>query len=90
MDDVELRTRVGAADLLARYQFLADSGRTRELSELFPPEAIFITNTEESSGRLRSSTSSAGRLPRSRRRDSCRPGIISALSISSRVPAAAP
>jgi hypothetical protein len=51
MDDIELRTHVGAADLLARYQFLADSGRTRELSELFLPDAVYKTNTEELVGR---------------------------------------
>lgn len=51
MDDNELRTRVGAGDLLATYQFLADSGKTRELSELFLPEAVYKTNTEELVGR---------------------------------------
>jgi hypothetical protein len=47
MNDIELRTRVGAADLLATYQFLADSGKTQELSELFLPDAVFKTNNEE-------------------------------------------
>jgi len=47
MDDIELRTHVGAADLLATYQFLADSGRTRELAGLFLPDAVYRTNTEE-------------------------------------------
>jgi SnoaL-like domain len=47
MDDIELRTRVGAADLLATYQFLADSGKTRELSELCVADAVYKTNTEE-------------------------------------------
>ena len=47
MDENELRTRVAAADLLATYQFLADSGKTRELSELFLPDAVFESNTEE-------------------------------------------
>jgi len=47
MNDIELRTRVGAGDLLATYQFLADSGKTRELSELFLPNAVFKSNTEE-------------------------------------------
>lgn len=47
MDDVELHTRVGAAALLTTYQFLADSGKTLELSELFLPDAVFKTNTEE-------------------------------------------
>jgi len=47
MDDIELRTRVGAADLLAAYQFLADSGKIRELSELFVADAVYQTNTEE-------------------------------------------
>ncbi len=50
MNDAELRTRVDVADLLATYQFLADSGRTRELSELFLPDAVFKTNTEELQG----------------------------------------
>jgi SnoaL-like domain len=47
MDEAELRTRVGVADLMATYQYLADSGKTRELSQLFLPDAVFITNTEE-------------------------------------------
>lgn len=47
MDDVELQTRVGVGNLLATYQFLADSGRTRELSELFLPHAVLKSNTEE-------------------------------------------
>ena len=51
MDDVELRTRVGAGDLLATYQFLADSGKVRQLSELFLPDAVYRTNTEEFLGR---------------------------------------
>jgi hypothetical protein len=51
MDDIELRTRVGAADLLATYQFLADSGKTRELSELFVADAVYKTSTEELVGR---------------------------------------
>jgi SnoaL-like domain len=51
MDDDELRTRIGVGDLLATYQFLADSGRTRELSDLFLPDAVFKNNTEELLGR---------------------------------------
>lgn len=47
MEEIEVRTRVGANDLLARYQFLVDSGKTRELSELFLPDAIYRTNNEE-------------------------------------------
>jgi len=47
MDDAELRTQVGAGHLLATYQFLADSGQTRRLSELFLPNAVFKSNTEE-------------------------------------------
>jgi hypothetical protein len=47
MDDAELRTQVGAGHLLATYQFLADSGKTHELSELFLPSAVFKSNTEE-------------------------------------------
>jgi len=45
MDDGELRTRVGVADLLATYQLLADSGKIRQLSELFAPGAVFENNT---------------------------------------------
>jgi hypothetical protein len=51
MDDIELCTRVGAGDLLATYQFLADSGKIRELSELFLPDAVYRTNNEELVGR---------------------------------------
>lgn len=47
MDDAELRLRVGVRDLLARYQFLADSGKTRDLVALFLPDATFQTNTEQ-------------------------------------------
>lgn len=47
MDDAELRTRVGAGDLLATYQYLADSGKTRELSRLFLADGVLETNTEE-------------------------------------------
>ena len=72
MDDVEPRTHVGAAELLAKYQYLADSGRTRELSELFLPDAVYKTNTEELVGsaaifdffsRTAASFTSAGFLP---------------------------
>lgn len=45
MDLAELRTRIGVADLLATYQFLADSGKIRQLSELFMPDAVFENNT---------------------------------------------
>lgn len=51
MDDIELQTRVGVGDLLATYQFLADGGKTRELSELFLPDAVFRTDTQELVGR---------------------------------------
>jgi hypothetical protein len=47
VDDVELRTRIGVANLLATYQYLADSGKTRELSQLFAADAVFKTNAEE-------------------------------------------
>jgi hypothetical protein len=50
METSELRTRVGASNLLATYQFLADSGKTRELSELFLSDAVFRTNNEECVG----------------------------------------
>lgn len=51
MDDIELRTRVGVGDLLATYQFLADHGKLSELSALFLPDAVYVTNTEELVGR---------------------------------------
>jgi hypothetical protein len=72
MDDSELRTRVGVADLMATYQFLADHGKLPELSQLFLPDAVFITNTEqfigpaavlEFFGRTGAAFSSTGLLP---------------------------
>jgi SnoaL-like domain len=45
MDNAELCTRIGVADLLATYQFLADSGKIRQLSELFMPDGVFENNT---------------------------------------------
>lgn len=51
MDETEMRTRLGVADLLAAYQFLADSGKTRELTGLFVQDAIYRTNTSELVGR---------------------------------------
>ncbi|WP_231972117.1 nuclear transport factor 2 family protein [Mycobacterium sp. E3251] len=51
MDELELRLRVGVRDLLAKYQFLADSGKTGELAQLFVPDATFRTDTEELVGR---------------------------------------
>jgi hypothetical protein len=51
MDDIELRMRIGVGDLLATYQFLADGGKTRQLSKLFLPDAVYMTNTEEIVGR---------------------------------------
>ncbi|BCP05409.1 nuclear transport factor 2 family protein [Mycobacterium paraintracellulare] len=41
MDNDELSTRVGVAHLMATYQFLADSGKTRQLAQLFTPDAEF-------------------------------------------------
>ncbi|BBZ14996.1 nuclear transport factor 2 family protein [Mycobacterium branderi] len=72
MDDIELRTRVGVADLMATYQYLADSGKTRELSQLFVPDGVLVTNTEELIGpeaildffaRTAATFTSAGFLP---------------------------
>jgi hypothetical protein len=51
MDSTELHTRVGVAELLATYQYLADSGRTRELSDLFLRDAIYRANARELVGR---------------------------------------
>ncbi|WP_261565653.1 nuclear transport factor 2 family protein [Frankia gtarii] len=45
MTNEEVRTRVGVADLLAKYQFLADSGKIRQLSALFTADAVFENNT---------------------------------------------
>lgn len=47
MDNDEVRTRVGVADLMASYQFLGDNGRLAELSQLFLPDAVFTTNSEQ-------------------------------------------
>lgn len=40
MDDTELKVRIGAAHLLATYQYLADSGKTRQLAALFAPDGV--------------------------------------------------
>lgn len=45
MSDAEMRLRIAVADLLAKYQFLADSGRIRQLSALFAADAMFENNT---------------------------------------------
>jgi hypothetical protein len=44
LDSSELCTRVGAADLMATYQFLADSGKIRQLAELFAPDGVLETD----------------------------------------------
>lgn len=51
MDNAELRTRVGAAHLLASYQYFADSGRLGPLVELFLPDAVFRINDDTNVGR---------------------------------------
>lgn len=45
MDNAELRTRIGVGHLMASYQYLADSGKTRQLSQLFAPDAVFTNNS---------------------------------------------
>lgn len=45
MDNEELRTRLGVAHVMATYQFLADAGKIRQLSELFAPDAVFETDS---------------------------------------------
>jgi hypothetical protein len=45
VDISEIEVRLGAADLMARYQFLADTGRVEELSQLFLPDAEFVNNS---------------------------------------------
>ncbi|MEX5637299.1 nuclear transport factor 2 family protein [Parafrankia sp. FMc2] len=47
MDSAELHTRIGVGDLLARYQYLADAGKIRQLSELFAEDAEYVTNRSE-------------------------------------------
>ncbi|WP_261558357.1 nuclear transport factor 2 family protein [Frankia tisae] len=51
MDNAELRTRVGAAHLLASYQYFADSGRLGPLVDLFLPDAVFRINDDTNVGR---------------------------------------
>jgi hypothetical protein len=46
MDSAELETRVSVSHLMARYQFLADSGRIRQLSQLFGADAVMETNSD--------------------------------------------
>jgi SnoaL-like domain len=50
VDDSELRIRVGVADLMSTYQFLADHGKLTDLSQLFLPDATYTTNTEQFNG----------------------------------------
>jgi hypothetical protein len=50
VDSAELRTRIGVADLMGRYQFLADSGKIRQLSQLFTDDAVFRNNRGEAVG----------------------------------------
>ena len=50
MNDAELRTRVGVADLLASYQFFVDAGKIRTVSQLFTEDAVFKNNAEEHVG----------------------------------------
>ena len=47
MNDQEVRTRLGVADLLARYQFLVDAGKVRQVAQLFTEDAVFANNTAE-------------------------------------------
>jgi hypothetical protein len=44
MKSAEISIRLGVADLLARYQRLADSGRLEELTALFLQDAVFETD----------------------------------------------
>ncbi len=43
--------RIGAADLMARYQRYADTGRIDDLIGLFAADAVFETNTAVHTGR---------------------------------------
>jgi hypothetical protein len=45
-----MRTRVGVADLMARYQFLVDAGKVRQVSQLFTDDAVFQNNGGEAVG----------------------------------------
>lgn len=41
MDNAEMRTRIGVADLLATYQFLVDAGKIRQAAALFAADGVF-------------------------------------------------
>ncbi|MCW2526892.1 MAG: hypothetical protein JWM76_1752 [Pseudonocardiales bacterium] len=45
MNSDEQAIRLGAGHLLATYQYLADAGKIRQLSELFTTDAVFENNT---------------------------------------------
>ncbi len=44
MDAAELEARISVSHLMARYQFLADSGKVDLLSQLFAADGVFETN----------------------------------------------
>ncbi|WP_234825460.1 nuclear transport factor 2 family protein [Mycolicibacter senuensis] len=46
MSPDELEARIAVAHLLARYQYLADSGQVKLLSELFAVDGVFETNND--------------------------------------------
>jgi hypothetical protein len=50
VDATELETRIAVSHLMARYQFLADSGKVGKLSELFAADGVFETNNGSYAG----------------------------------------
>jgi hypothetical protein len=51
MDSAQIAVQVGVGDLLARYQYLADTGRVDQLALVFAPDAVYETNTGRHVGR---------------------------------------
>lgn len=51
MQQPEIEMRLGVADLMARYQRLADTGKVEQLSELFLEDAVYESNTRRCEGR---------------------------------------
>ena len=47
MDDAEMRTRIGVADLLATYQFLVDAGRIEQAAALFATDGVLSNGVED-------------------------------------------
>lgn len=50
MDDAEMRTRIGVADLLATYQWRVDAGRIEEAAALFAADGVLSNGVEDAVG----------------------------------------